>query len=243
MPLPVTRIFPSLDHFHYSEFESIYEPAEDTFLLCDALTDRFGISSLIEYPPALVLELGCGSGAAAAHLGNLLAARGLPRPATLCVDINVRACAASLRTAAANCTALHTTDAICADLLGSLLPRLAGRVDVLLFNPPYVPTDDDEVISESTALRSSSEGLLAAAWAGGARGRRVIDRALPQIAACLTHSENCGGRGEAFFVLVDENVPDEVMAEALRWGLDGAIVKRVTAKNERLLVMRLTPTR
>ena len=70
----------------------------------------------------------------------------------------------------------------------------------------------------------------------------MIDRALPQIAACLTHSEN-GGRGEAFLVLVDENVPDEVTAEALRWGLDGAIVKRVTAKNERLLVMRLTPTR
>ena len=241
--MPVARIFPSLDHFHYSEFKSIYEPAEDTFLLCDALTDRFGSFSLIEYPPTLVLELGSGSGAAAAHLGNILDARGLPRPATLCVDINVRACAASLRSAAANFDASHATDAICADLLGSLLPRLAGRVDVLLFNPPYVPTDDDEVVTASTALGSSSEGLLAAAWAGGARGRRVIDRALPQIAACLTHSENGGGRGEAFLVLVDENQPDEVLAEALRFSLEGAIIKRVTSKNERLLVMRLTPTR
>ena len=27
-----------------------------------------------------------------------------------------------------------------------LLSRLHGSIDVLLFNPPYVPTDDDEVL-------------------------------------------------------------------------------------------------
>jgi methylase of polypeptide subunit release factors len=56
-------------------------------------------------------------------------------------------------------------------LLGGLEDRLRGRVDVLLFNPPYVPTPDEEV-------RGCG---IEAAWAGGEDGRRVIDVFLPKI--------------------------------------------------------------
>jgi hypothetical protein len=54
-----------------------------------------------------------------------------------------------------------------------------------------VPTPDDEVAS----------GGLAAAWAGGARGRRVIDRLLPLVPRLLS------ARGEMFMVAVHENDP------------------------------------
>ena len=53
--------------------------------------------------------------------------------------------------------------------------------------PPYLPTPDDVVVEftappnddDNTSLWDGS--LIAAAWAGGTHGRRVVDRAVPQI--------------------------------------------------------------
>ena len=46
---------------------------------------------------------------------------------------------------------------------------ISGTVDVLVFNPPYVPTPSDEVGSHG----------IEAAWAGGTDGREVIDKFIP----------------------------------------------------------------
>lgn len=54
-----------------------------------------------------------------------------------------------------------------------------------------MPTPDEEV----------ERGGLAAAWAGGHRGRRVIDRLLPQLRRLLSPT------GEVFMVTVHENDP------------------------------------
>lgn len=67
----------------------------------------------------------------------------------------------------------HTLQVDLSAVLGSLhspfASRLAGKVDVLVFNPPYVPTEEEE--GDSAQI----EGSLSAAWAGGAIGMTTTE--------------------------------------------------------------------
>lgn len=61
-------------------------------------------------------------------------------------------------------------------LAQSLQPRLRHSIDILLFNPPYVPTDTPE--ADAAQLGAG----IAGAWAGGTRGMEVTDVLLEQVA-------------------------------------------------------------
>lgn len=67
-----------------------------------------------------------------------------------------------------------------APLVRPLTSRLANAVDVLVFNPPYVPTCDDEL---DAAQRGAS---IAGSWAGGADGMQVTDALLRQVDVCVS---------------------------------------------------------
>ena len=158
---------PSLDHASFADWDAVYEPAEDTFLLLDALfAER---SSLRAMDDATVVEVGPGSGVVSAYVAALLAAQA---PRVVCVDVNPRACALSARTAAANGARV---DVVRGDLATRVRRRPSaarkasrgarrclarGSVDVLVFNPPYVPTPRAEVGGAG----------IEASWAGGDRG-------------------------------------------------------------------------
>lgn len=76
-------------------------------------------------------------------------------------------------------------------------------IDVLIFNPPYVPTPSDEVGSMG----------IEAAWAGGVDGREVIDLFLPRIDLLLAPGGRC------YLVLVAENRPAEITTILQQKGL------------------------
>ena len=63
---------------------------------------------------------------------------------------------------------------MCCDLLGPLSIRSRGAVGLLVFNPPYVPTDVGD------SLNATSLSDLALSWAGGDEGADVISRVISQ---------------------------------------------------------------
>jgi methylase of polypeptide subunit release factors len=89
------------------------------------------------------------------------AAPPLPPPFVLACDLNPRACAATAATAAANGVAA-AVDAVRCDLVGPLGARLAGAVDVLLFNPPYVPSEAADIPAPYYACGAAAAAANAA---------------------------------------------------------------------------------
>lgn len=211
---------PDVIYPHDSDRERVYEPAEDTYLLMDALQAE--APRLRALSPAICLEIGSGSGAVTS---SLCASLRLAVPALfLCVDINPRAAATTRATCAHN--GVRPFDMVRADLAQPLCDRLRGRVDVLVFNPPYVPTPPDEVGTER----------IEAAWAGGERGREVIDRLLPAIGPLLSPT------GSFYLLLEAANDVDELRERLRALGLGAELVLARRARNERLSVWRVSST-
>ena len=88
---------PDLSHLLSSDYEHVYEPAEDSYLMMDALhSERLFLHSRFTHP--VCVEVGSGSGVLLAYLSRLLTRRGV----YWATDINPRAAAATRRTMAAN---------------------------------------------------------------------------------------------------------------------------------------------
>lgn len=117
----------------------VYEPAEDSELLAGELEShmRPGIS---------VLDMGCGAGL----LGVLAAKAGAVVTAA---DINPTAVELAQRNAVGNGVKIK---AICSDLF----EKVAGTFDMIVFNPPYLPDNDDVPGSETWAMRDVLERFV-----------------------------------------------------------------------------------
>ncbi|CAG7940411.1 unnamed protein product [Penicillium salamii] len=250
-------MLPTPDTSHVS-FDTIYEPSEDSYLFLDTLASDSESKWLSARFPnqstsPLVVEVGTGSGVVlaftAAQSEKIFGRRDI---LALGTDVNRNACIATRETATTAIKAeqqptpqsIHISS-LTADLCAPLRP---GSVDVLLFNPPYVPTEDlprlpsavdndpatAEAMSRSDKFDNDSY-FLSLTYAGGADGMETTDRLLEAIPGVLS------ARGVAYVLLCKQNKPEEVKDRIRAWGWQAESVgsSGMQAGWEKLVIVRI----
>ncbi|XP_055542118.1 uncharacterized protein LOC129727886 [Wyeomyia smithii] len=206
----------------------VYEPAEDSFLLLDALEDE--LNAIQRLRPLLTVEIGPGSGIVISALSKAL---GSACGFYLGVDINPHACRITGETARMNCPGCQV-EVINMNLLAGFN---SGLVDLLIFNPPYVPTSE---VSTETELEEQIDQFaekghdLVKSWAGGLDGMAVTNKVLRDLDRLMSPN------GVFYLLLLKENKPDEVKARLEANGFRMKIVKERKVRGEHLFVVRIT---
>lgn len=190
---------PYLTHITSEDYKYVYEPAEDSFLLLDAL--EADLDTIRFERPAICAEIGSGSGVIITAV-----AKALPDTACFAIDINPRACDVTARTAHKNGATLNVINM---NLLNGF--RL-NKIDLLIFNPPYVVTPDDEIESQKSSSDNLVNDKITKSWAGGTDGRLIMDRVFDAMHQILTLE------GTAYILVIKENKPHEIIAKMKsRW--------------------------
>ena len=175
----------------------VYSPAEDTFLLAAAALDEVR-------PADRVIEIGTGSGYVAAQV--------LPvAVSVVTTEINPHAAAAAHA---------RGIDVVRTDLVRGI----CGKFDLVLFNPPYLPTHCDERIDD----------WLEYALDGGPTGRSVVARFAQEIRRILAP----GGR--ILLLISSLTGPEEVRMLFRERRMVVEVVRREPLEGEELLVLRIT---
>ncbi len=180
----------------------VYEPAEDSFLLADAALEDTESGMRI-------LEVGTGSGFVSAVLRANFE--------------NVRIIATEINPHAARCAKKNGVEVLRTDLFRGIKPRSPeARFDLILFNPPYLPTSEEEKVPV----------WLNYAFDGGASGRETLERFFAEVRAYLRP----GGR---ILVLISSITGVEAVQEKMEGlGFDVDIAGRTKVSFEELVVVR-----
>jgi HemK-related putative methylase len=118
----------------------IYEPAEDSYLLVNVLKKY--LPELIERNSDLrLLEIGCGSGV---QIKNILEL-GLGKGNIFCCDINPEA-VEKCKELEVNC------------VLSNLFENIVGKFNVIIFNPPYLPKNENEPKDSQLVTTGGKQG-------------------------------------------------------------------------------------
>ena len=174
----------------------VYQPEADTFLLLEAAQDE-------AKPGDRVLEIGTGSGRIACAL--------LRTCDVVATDINPHAvfCARNAGLNVVRC---------------DLFSGLRGRFDLILFNPPYLPTRPEERIDD----------WLEYALDGGITGRDTIGRFAAAVGGVLSP----GGR---ILLLISSLTGLSGVRELFAaHGFTVDVVRRQVVEDEELFVLRIT---
>jgi release factor glutamine methyltransferase len=179
------------------EYGRVYPVREDTLLLLEAAEKEIQSSDR-------VLEVGSGSGYIAACLKHRVSW-------IVATDINPHA---------VRRTREESIDVVRTDLAAGL----CGSFDLILFNPPYLPTRPEERI----------EDWLEYALDGGPSGREVIARFAEQVGHVLAR------KGRILLLISNLTGQREVEKIFHRQGFIGRIMKKITIEGESLIIYRFT---
>lgn len=173
----------------------VYQPDADTYLLLDAARAEVR-------PGDRVLEIGTGSGLIAVELTRIAG--------VIATDINPHA---------VYCTKKKGVDVVQSDLFCGI----RGLFDLILFNPPYLPTRPEERIDD----------WLEYALNGGETGRLVIGRFAEHVGKVLAP----GGR---ILLLISSltGLP-EVRDLFFRSGFKSQILGKKLVEGETLYVLKM----
>jgi release factor glutamine methyltransferase len=186
---------PVMTPFHPVGDPEIYPVGEDTLLLLDAAQEEIRSADR-------VLEVGVGSGHIVKHfLGKATC--------VVATDINPHA----VRRAKIEGIEVIRTD---------LVAGICGSFDLILFNPPYLPTRPEEKVDD----------WLEYALDGGVTGREVIARFAVQAGPVLAE----WGR---ILLLISSLTGQRGVEEIfVRQGFSGEVMKRADIEGETLFVYR-----
>lgn len=182
--------------------DCVYEPAEDSFLLADA--------ALKEAAQGMrILEIGAGSGfVSAVLLANLK---------------DIYLVATEINPHAARCARANRVEVIRTDLFkGIKNEKPEKRFDLILFNPPYLPTSKEEKVP----------GWLNYAFDGGISGREILDRFLDEVKDYLKPE------GKVLILISSITGLKAVREKIEELGFEVDIVERKKVSFEELMVVR-----
>ncbi|KAG6810534.1 hypothetical protein H0H93_014915, partial [Arthromyces matolae] len=167
------------------------------------------------------LEIGSGSGCVSSFIAGILG------PSVRALHASQRSGSSLISTLATGLQNKVVLDPINTSFALPLATRLRHSVDVILFNPPYVPT-----ITEEASDAQDTRGI-SGSWAGGIDGMNVTDVFLERVEELLSQ------RGRFYLVAVAENNVPAIRERMSRlYGLQSDIVLSRRAGREHLSVLR-----
>lgn len=125
----------------------VYEPSDDSFLLADNI-------QVLENERVLDMGTGCGiQGIIASKMGGIVTSSDISEEALKCARKNAGLNEANITFAKSD-----------------LFSAIEGRFDLIMFNPPYLPREPEEIKDE-----------LASTWDGGEGGMEVTFRFIKEV--------------------------------------------------------------
>ncbi|KJP90122.1 hypothetical protein AK88_00291 [Plasmodium fragile] len=210
----------NFDHIYTNEGvrKHVYLPSSDTFTCLEALEE-----DVENIPPTVqvALEMGTGSGYLILSLHELLLKKKQKLDLLYCLDINEKACKCVRKLTLDN--KISNVEIINTDLFSNL--RQCKQFDLVLFNPPYVPTEQDEM----------NKTDIVASYAGGQYGREIILKFL------LSVYDYVSDKGVIYLLMEKNNRPNEILKDDnISSRFNYTELKRKRTLNESIFIYKLS---